>query len=74
VSDPKHAAITPQPIDWFTPARRLWAYRICAAVIAILIAYGAIDSNKSALWLALIATVLGFGAVDMHVPRDGGGA
>ena len=70
MSDPKHAA-TPQPIASFTPQRRRWTYRIGAAVIALLIAYGALDSVKAPLWLALIGTILGAGAVDMHIPTGG---
>lgn len=70
MSEPKHAA-TPQPIAWFTPQRRRWTYRIGAAVIALLIAYGALDSAKAPLWLALIGTILGAGAVDMHIPTGG---
>lgn len=40
---------------------RAWIYRILVAAIPILIAYGVLDAEDAALWVALAGALLGFG-------------
>lgn len=47
--------------NWFTEARRAWFYRVALAVMALLTAYGVIDSDTAPIWLAVVFAALGLG-------------
>ena len=38
---------------------RVWIYSVLVALVAVLVAYGVIDSEQAPLWIALGAAVLG---------------
>ena len=40
-------------------ATRAWIYRVLTAAVPLVAAYGLIDGRTSALWVSLIAAILG---------------
>lgn len=52
----KHIKITP---GWLTQPRRRLAYRLGAAVAALLVGYGLLNGEEALLWLAIVAALLG---------------
>ena len=48
--------------DWFTAKNRAWLYRIAIAAVALAAVYGILDPEKSAIWVSLIAAILGVAA------------
>ena len=54
--------------NWLPVQVRLWLYRVATALVPLLIAYGALDSTKAPLWLALTASVLATGTAAAHTP------
>lgn len=57
-----------------SPAARQWLYRISTVVVPLLLAYGVVDADKVALWLALAGAVLGTGTASVALKqqrRDG---
>ena len=40
-------------------ATRAWIYRVLTAAVPIITAYGIIDGRTAALWLGLVAAILG---------------
>lgn len=61
---------TPQPLAWLTPARRRWLYAILVALAPLAVAYGIVEQDQAALWLAVASTVLLGGTAIAHVPRE----
>lgn len=43
---------------------RKYLYGLLAPVVAVLVAYGVVDSESAPLWIALATAVLGVGAVE----------
>lgn len=60
-----------QYFTWLTPQLRTWLYGILLAGIPLLIAYGVLDEQIAALWVALGGAVLGLGTAIAHTPRTG---
>lgn len=60
--------MTDQLSQLLTKKRRAWLYRVLTAVLPILIAYGVLDGQEAALWLALAGSVLGTGMAALHTP------
>lgn len=52
-------------MDFLTPARRRWAYRVSAAALGVTAVYGVIDGEESAALLLLFAAL--FGVADRNV-------
>ena len=53
---------------WFTARRRQYLYRVALAGIAVLVGYGVLSGEHAALWVALLAPVLGL--ADRNVTPD----
>jgi hypothetical protein len=51
----------------FIPLKvRAYLYRVLTAAVPTLVAYGAIEDNKAALWVGLGAAVLGTGTASVY--------
>ena len=63
---------TTHPVaPWLTPPRRAWLYRCALATAGILVAAGRLTSTDVALWLDLVAALLGLGGTGLaalHTP------
>lgn len=55
-------------IGWWTLQRRGWLYRVTAAAGGVAAAYGQLSGQELALWLGLVATVLGTGVAAANTP------
>lgn len=63
--------------EWFTAKNRAWLYRIAIAAVALAAVYGVVDPDKTALWVSLIAAVLGIAAPATalrHITPDSDGS
>lgn len=49
---------------------RAWLYRVTTAVTPLLIAYGVVDGNRAALWMAAVSAALGTGTAAAYT-RNG---
>ena len=69
----KHSkySLTPEHLEWLTPAVRIWLYGVVLAVIALLGGYGLITDTIAPLWVALAAALLGQGTAMAHTPKTG---
>lgn len=69
----KHSrySLTPEHLEWLTPAVRIWLYGVVLAVIALLGGYGLITDSVAPLWVALAAALLGQGTAMAHTPKTG---
>lgn len=69
----KHSrySLTPEHLEWLTPAVRIWLYGVVLAVIALLGGYGLIADSVAPLWVALAAALLGQGTAMAHTPKTG---
>lgn len=47
--------------DIFTPKVRAWIYRIILSAAPLVVFYGLMTQEAAALWVALVATLLGNG-------------
>lgn len=47
--------------QWMSEATRAWLYRVAGAVQLLLVGYGVMAEEQGALWLALVAALLGTG-------------
>lgn len=47
-------------------ATRGWIYRIFTAIVPLLVAYGVVDDQQAPLWVALAASVFGFGLASVN--------
>lgn len=52
---------------------RAWLYRILVAVVPILTFYGIVDDRSAPLWVALGASVLGFGLASANTSTNADG-
>ncbi len=60
---------TPHPIvPWLTAVRRAWLYRTVAALVPLLVTYGALSGQQAAAWVALAAALIGSGTAALHTP------
>lgn len=57
------------PAVVLTPQRRRRLYSTATAAMPLLTAYGVVEDNKAALWLSLVAAVLGVQVARRHVPK-----
>lgn len=67
----RHATKTweqPELVSWLTPKVRVWMYGVLTCAVPLLIAYGVLDEQTAALWVALGSAVLGLGTAYMHTP------
>lgn len=64
----KHVALTTDRtiISWLTPTVRQWLYGVLTVAVPLLIAYGVLDAERAALWVALGGAVLGLGTATAH--------
>jgi len=53
-----------------SPQVRQWLYRVSTVAAPLLIAYGVIDADKVALWLALAAAALGTGTASVALKQQ----
>ena len=63
--------------EWFTAKNRAWLYRIAIAAVGLAAVYGILDPAKSAVWVSLIAAVLGIAAPATalrHITPDSDGS
>lgn len=63
--------------EWFTAKNRAWLYRIAIAAVALAAVYGVVDPDKTALWVSVIAAVLGIAAPATalrHITPDSDGS
>lgn len=49
---------------------RAWIYRVAAAVMPLAIAYGIVDEQRAALWLAAVAALVVPGLAAANTPRS----
>ena len=63
-----HVALTEDRtlVSWLTPEVRRYLYGVLTALVPILIAYGVIDAQQAALWVALALAILGLGTATAH--------
>lgn len=50
----------------FTPTVRAWIYRIIVSAAPLVVFYGLMTQEAAALWVALVATLLGNGLAVMN--------
>lgn len=53
-------------------ATRGWIYRALTALAPLAVAYGVVDEQKAALWLAAGLSLLGFGLASKNTSTKGG--
>lgn len=51
-------------------AVRAWLYRVGLAVAALAGGYGLLTEDKAALWVGVLAAVLGNGLATAYTPRE----
>ena len=56
--------------DLLTPARRRRIYTILTALVPLAILYGWLDAQAAAIWLGVIAAVLGTGMARQNTEVD----
>ena len=69
---PPQELVVPAQIErvaWLTAARRQRLYVVLTAAAPILVAYGVIDDQTVALWIAAAAAVLGTSTAALHTNR-----
>lgn len=54
-----------------SPKGRKWLYKVLLAVVGLAVGYGLIEGDTAALWVALVASAIGFPLADANVDTSG---